>query len=101
MVQTIEPLLYILDTIYTVQLINSLALITTDTKLIYIRPIGIMVRVLTNGPGDRGSIWGWIIPKTKKKKKKKKKRVLDASLLNIQHYKVEITGKWSKIQKKE
>ena len=29
----------------------------------------------------------------KKKKKKKKKKVLDASLLNTQHYKVQIKGK--------
>ena len=28
-------------------------------------------------------------------KKKKKKKVLDATLLNIQHYKVSIKGKWS------
>ena len=34
-----------------------------------------------------------VIPKTKKKKKKKKKKVLDASLLNTQHYKVRIKGK--------
>ena len=28
--------------------------------------IGIMVRVFTNGPGDRGSIPGRVIPKTQK-----------------------------------
>ena len=39
--------------------------------------------VFTNGPGDRGSIIGRIIPKTQK-------MVLDALLLNIQHYKVRI-----------
>ena len=39
-----------------------------------------MVRVFTNGPGDLGSIPDRIIPKTQK-------MVLDASLLNIQHYK--------------
>ena len=52
--------------------------------------IGIMV-----SPGDLGSIPGRVIPKTKKKKKKKKKKkmVLDATLLNTQHYKVRIKGK--------
>ncbi len=45
-----------------------------------------MVRVFTNGPGDLGSIPGRAIPKTPK-------MVLDASLLNTQHYKVKI--KWS------
>ena len=39
--------------------------------------IGQAVRVFTNGPGDRGSILGRVIPKTHK-------RVLDASLLNTQ-----------------
>ena len=45
--------------------------------------------MFANGPGDWGSIPGRIIPKTqkKKKKKKKKKKVLDATLLNTQHYK--------------
>ena len=47
------------------------------------RAIGIMVRVFANGPGDQGSIPGWIIPKTQK-------IVLDAGLLNIQHYKVKV-----------
>ena len=42
--------------------------------------------VLTNGPGDLGSIPGQVIPKTQK-------MVLDASLLNTQHYKVRIKGK--------
>ena len=39
-----------------------------------------MVRVFVNGPGDQGSIPGWVIPKTQK-------MVLDATLLNTQHYK--------------
>ena len=39
-----------------------------------------------NGPGDLGSIPGRVIPKTQK-------MVLDASLLNTQHYKVRIKGK--------
>ena len=41
---------------------------------------------LTNGPGDRGSIPGQVIPKTQK-------MVLDATLLNAQHYKVRIKSK--------
>ena len=39
-----------------------------------------------NGPGDPGSIPGRVIPKTLK-------MVLDATLLNTQHYKVRIKGK--------
>ena len=45
-----------------------------------------MVRVFANGPGNRGSIPGLVIPKTQK-------MVLDSALLNIQHYKVRIKGK--------
>ena len=48
--------------------------------------IGMMVRVFANGPGDLGLIPGRVIPKTQK-------MVLDASLLNTQHYKVRIKGK--------
>ena len=47
-----------------------------------------MVREFANGSGDRGSIPGQVIPKTLK-------MVLDASLLNTQHYKVWIGVKWS------
>ena len=43
-------------------------------------------KVFVNGPGDLGSIPGRVIPKTQK-------IVLDASLLNTQHYKVQIKGK--------
>ena len=49
-------------------------------------PIGLAVRVFSNGSGDLGSIPGRVIPKTQK-------MVLDASLLNTQHYKVRIKGK--------
>ena len=45
-----------------------------------------MSRVFTNGPGDRGSLQGQVIPKTQK-------MVLDAALINTQHYKVRIKGK--------
>ena len=44
------------------------------------------IRVFANGPGDLGSIPGRVIPETQK-------MVLDASLLNTQHYKVRIKGK--------
>ncbi len=62
-----------------------------------------MVRVFANGPGDLGSIPGRVIPKTLKMVRrilqeglgsipgrilpKTQKMVLDASLLNTQHYK--------------
>ena len=42
--------------------------------------------LFANGPGDLNSIPGRVIPKTQK-------IVLDASLLNTQHYKVQIKGK--------
>ena len=50
------------------------------------RTIGLTSRVFANGPADRGSILGQVIPKTKK-------MLLDATLLNTQHYKVRIKGK--------
>ena len=53
---------------------------------IYIPDIGLAVRVFANGPGDLGSVPGRVIPKNQK-------MVLDASLLNTQHYKVRIKGK--------
>ena len=45
-----------------------------------------MCRVFANGLGDQVSIPGQVIPKTQK-------MVLDATLLNTQHYKVQIKGK--------
>ena len=45
--------------------------------------IGLVGKVIANGPGDLGSIPGRIIPKTLK-------MVLDASLLNSQEYKIRI-----------
>ncbi len=45
-----------------------------------------MVRVFANCPGDLGSIPGRVIPKTQK-------MVLDATLLNTQHYKIKIKCK--------
>ena len=45
------------------------------------RLIGLKGRVFANGPGDRGSITGRVIPKTLK-------MILDTAFLNTQHYKV-------------
>ena len=45
-----------------------------------------MVRVFANTPGDLDSIPGGVIPKTQK-------MVVDASLLNTQHYNVRIKCK--------
>ena len=53
---------------------------------IYVPDIGLAVRVFANGLGDLGSIAGQVIPETQK-------MVLDASLLNTQHYNVWIKGK--------
>ena len=50
--------------------------------------ISLVVRVYTYGPGDWGSIPGWVIVKTQK-------MVLDASFLNTQNYMVWIKGKWN------
>ena len=47
------------------------------------RVISLMCRVFAYGPVERGSSPGRVIPKTQKK-------VLDAALLNTQHYKVRI-----------
>ena len=60
--------------------------ITIITYYYYFRSIGLMSRVFTNGPGDRGSIPGRLIPKTQK-------MVLDAALLSTRHYKMKIEGK--------
>ena len=48
--------------------------------------IGKMVRMFANDPGNLGSISSRVIPKTQK-------MILDASLLNTQHYKVQIKCK--------
>ena len=59
---------------------------TVCKQMINIEFIGIMVSMFANGSGDLGSIPARVIPKTQK-------MLLDASLLNTQHYKVEIKGK--------
>ena len=45
-----------------------------------------MSRVFASGLGDRCSIPGRVIPKTKK-------MILDATLFDTQHYKIRIKGK--------
>ena len=60
-------------------------MLNIQRKILY-QYIGLGVRVFSNGLGDLGSIPGRVIPKTQK-------MVLDASLLNTQHYKVRIKGK--------
>ena len=61
---------------------HSSIIISSKTFVIRINlAIGFMSRVFTNSPGNRGSIPGRVIRKTQK-------IVLDASLLNTQHYKV-------------
>ena len=50
------------------------------------RAIGLMSRVFANVPGDLGSILDRVVTKTQK-------MVLDAVLINTQHYKVRIKGK--------
>ena len=45
-----------------------------------------MARMFANGPGDRDSVPGRVIPKAQK-------MVLYASLINTQHYKIRIKGK--------
>ena len=66
---------------------------TVSTLFLYKFPLSTWITcqfffgiVSANGPGDLGSIPGRVIPKTQK-------MVLDASLLNTQHYKVRIKGK--------
>ena len=51
-------------------------------QVIYI----LLSTVFADGPGDQGSIPGRVIPKTQK-------MVLDAALLNTQHYKDKDRGK--------
>ena len=67
---------------YGVWLFSSLYIFPLDFSY----SIGPAVRVFANGPGDLGSIPGRVIPKTLK-------MVLDTTLLNTQHYRVQFKGK--------
>ena len=73
--------------VFIIKGINSLSL----SKMLYDSALS---RVFANGPGDQSSIPGQVIPKTQK-------MALDATLLNTQHYKVQIKGKVEEIQEKE
>ena len=53
---------------------------------IFYKTIGLMSRVFVNGPGKRGQIPGWVIPKTQKV-------IHDVALLSTLHNKVRIKGK--------
>ena len=57
-------------------------------------PILIMVRMFANGPGNRDSVPARVMPKTQK-------RILDASFLSNQYYKVLIKSKCSNPGKAE
>ena len=70
------------------QIVPSIVIPIIQFRYTVIPDIGLAVRVFANGPGDLGSISGRVIPKTQK-------MVLGVSLLNTQHYKVRIKGKWS------
>ena len=50
--------------------------------------------MFSNGFEDQGSIPGRVIPKTQK-------MLLDTTLLNTQHYKVRIKGKWRNTGKEQ
>ena len=52
-----------------------------------------MVRVFTNGQGDRGSIQGQVTPETQK-------MVVDTALLNTHQYKVQIKRKMEQSREK-
>ena len=55
--------------------------------------IGLVGRVFANGPGDLGSVPGYVITKTLK-------MVHNTSLLNTQQYKVRIKGKVEQTRKR-
>ena len=55
----------------------------SSAKVNFLSGVGMMFRVFANGLGDLGSIPGCVMPKTQK-------MILDAALLNTQHYKVRI-----------
>ena len=65
----------------------SLKCLIAEFRFLYLF-IGLVGRGFTNGLVDWGSIPGRVIPKTQK-------MVLDASLINTQHYTVWIKGKWN------
>ena len=85
---TIQHFIYTGVAFFFLNLVLYMATVAKNIQLDIINSpdIGLAVRVFANGPGDLGSISGRVIPKTQK-------MVLDASLLNTQHYMVRIKGK--------
>ena len=82
-------LLWVKVSVYLMDQINSFAYLSC-----FVVKIGQMSRVFANSPQDQSSIPGRVIPKTHK-------MVLDAALLNTQHYKVRIKSKLDAIQRME
>ena len=84
--------LYILITNYVLFLSKYFFKSKLASKIIYNHYANGLVdrvgSVFTNGSRDHGSILSQVIPKTQK-------ILFNASLLNTQHYKVWIKGKWS------
>ena len=81
----LRPQSVILTFFYTLTYFNRILIIIISLACLN---IGLAVRVFANDPGDLGSIPGRVIPKTQK-------MVLDASLLNTQHYRYGSRVKWS------
>ena len=68
-------------------------MIARESRNLCYRLIGLVGRVFANHAGDRGSIPGWVMPKTLK-------MVLDTLLLNTQQYKVCIKDKMEQSREK-
>ena len=88
--------LYTHTTTHTLSLSLSLSIylsIYLSLSLFLSLSLSLMGRVLTNDPGDLGSIPGHVISKTIK-------MVLDTPLLNTQQYKVVSRVKWSNTGKR-
>ena len=71
---------------------NWYAIVNNESNYFHFNEL-IIGTVFANGPEDLGLITGRVIPKTQE-------MVLDATLLNTQHYKVRIKGS-GEIQEKE
>ena len=69
--------------------VNSMIFSILDYSII----IGLVSRVFANGPVDRGSFLARVVTQ------KSQKMILDAALLNNQHYKVRIKGKLEQSRK--
>ena len=93
-VNLLHNIIIIIIIIISTNNINS-NLDTFSFILLLLSPaIGLMIQVFANGPADRGSITSRVISKTQK-------MVLDAAVLNTQHYKVRIKNKVEQSRGKE